>query len=575
MTLSPIDVELLRNAMGSIADEMYISLMKSAYSTNIKERRDHSTAIFDAKGRVVVQGESMPLHLASMLGLVEIVLERYGADNLAPGDIVISNDPFVGRGSHLPDVAMVSPVFTGGDLTLFVSNIAHHADIGGMAPGSMAGGMTEIYQEGLRIPPIKLVRGGQLQQEVMDLILLNVRVPEERIGDYNAQIAASRLGARRCQALIEKWGEAVIAEGCDAIIAAVAQRIRLAVGDLADGVYRFGDVIDDDGMDASLIPVQVAITVAGESITFDFTGSAPQVRGNINVTVAGLQACCLYAMKVLLDPDCPQNHGMLDPVTIRAPEGTIVNAAFPAASAARAQTGQRIVDLIFGALADALPDRIIAAGNGANTSASFFGRGPDGRFYVYLETLGGGAGGRAYADGTDGVQVHMTNTSNLPIEALENEYPLLIERYELVRDSGGAGTWRGGMGIRRVYRAIDHTLTFSGQGERFVTPPWGLFGGDAGATGRFDVMSDSGESQRLASKPSALEITPQEVITVTTPGAGGYGEPGGRNRDRVIDDYRSGRFSADYLIRHYGDTGRQVVTEVGARLAARGKTKAG
>jgi len=328
-------------------------------------------------------------------------------------------------------------------------------------------------------------------------------------------------------------------------------------------------------MDASLIPVQVAITVAGESITFDFTGSAPQVRGNINVTVAGLQACCLYAMKVLLDPDCPQNHGMLDPVTIRAPEGTIVNAAFPAASAARAQTGQRIVDLIFGALADALPDRIIAAGNGANTSASFFGRGPDGRFYVYLETLGGGAGGRAYADGTDGVQVHMTNTSNLPIEALENEYPLLIERYELVRDSGGAGTWRGGMGIRRVYRAIDHTLTFSGQGERFVTPPWGLFGGDAGATGRFDVMSDSGESQRLASKPSALEITPQEVITVTTPGAGGYGEPGGRNRDRVIDDYRSGRFSADYLIRHYGDTGRQVVTEVGARLAARGKTKAG
>jgi len=211
MTLSPIDVELLRNAMGSIADEMYISLMKSAYSTNIKERRDHSTAIFDAKGRVVVQGESMPLHLASMLGLVEIVLERYGADNLAPGDIVISNDPFVGRGSHLPDVAMVSPVFTGGDLTLFVSNIAHHADIGGMAPGSMAGGMTEIYQEGLRIPPIKLVRGGQLQQEVMDLILLNVRVPEERIGDYNAQIAASRLGARRCQALIEKWGEAVIA----------------------------------------------------------------------------------------------------------------------------------------------------------------------------------------------------------------------------------------------------------------------------------------------------------------------------------------------------------------------------
>ena len=239
--------------------------------------------------------------------------------------------------------------------------------------------------------------------------------------------------------------------------------------------------------------------------------------------MAGLQACCLFALKVLVDPECPQNHGMLAPMEIRAPQGTIVNAAFPAASAARAQTGQRIVDAIFGALAGALPDRVIAAGNGANTAASFFGRGADGRYYVYLETLGGGAGARSYADGTDGVQVHMTNTSNLPIEALENEYPLMIERYELVEDSGGAGAFRGGLGLRRVYRPLGHVVSFSGQGERCVNPPWGVFGGGPGGTGRFELRAGDGAVTRLANKPSSLEVGPDTAIVVTTAGAGGYG----------------------------------------------------
>lgn len=552
MSMSGIDAELLRNAMASIADEMFIALMKSSYSTNIKERRDHSTALFDARGRVVVQGESMPLHLASMLGLVEVVLEKYGRDGLRPGDMFLSNDPYVGRGSHLPDVAMAAPVFRDGALVMFVCNIAHHADIGGMAPGSMAGGMTEIYQEGLRIPPIRLFDGGVLQQDVLDLILLNVRVPEERQGDYNAQIAANQLGVRRCEALIDRWGQGRIAEGCDAIIAAVARRIRAAIGDLADGVYRFEDVVDDDGLKRRDIRIRLQITVRGEEIAFDFDGTDPQVEGNNNVTMAGLQAACLYALKVLLDPDCPQNHGLLDPVTIRAPEGSIVNAAFPAASAARAQTGQRIVDVIFGALAPACPDRIIAAGNGANTSAAFFGRAPGGRYYVYLETLGGGAGGRAYRDGTDGVQVHMTNTSNLPIEALETEYPLMVERYELVPDTGGAGRFRGGLSIRRDYRPLGHVTTFSGQGERFVNPPWGLFGGRPGGTGRFAVLGDDGSETRLANKPSALRVGPEAVISVITPGAGGYGPPADRAAEAVAEDARSGKFGPDYLARHYG-----------------------
>ena len=439
MELTAIQTELLRNALGSIVDEMYVALMKSAYSTNIKERRDHSTAIFDARGRVVVQGESLPLHLASMLGLVEIVLERSRDDPLRPGDMIVSNDPFVGRGSHLPDVAFVAPIFVEDTLICFVTNIAHHADIGGMVPGSMAGGMTEVYQEGLRIPPVRLVRGGEIVDDLFDLILLNVRVPEERRGDYLAQVAANRLGERRCHELFQRWPLAQFHAGTDAIIEAVAKRTRAAIAEIPDGIYTFEDVMDDDGLGTRQISIKVRIDVTGDEVHLDFTGSAPQVKGNINVSRSALEASVLYALKVLIDPDGPTNHGMLDPIHIEAPEGTVVNAIFPAATAARSQVSQRLIDVILGALAPALPDRVIAAGNGANTLATFSGNGPEGGFYVYMEAVGGGAGARSYKDGTDGVQVHSTNTSNLPIESLEREYPILIERYELVPDTGGAG----------------------------------------------------------------------------------------------------------------------------------------
>ncbi len=549
--MTPIEAELLRNALASICDEMYVALMKSAYSTNIKERKDHSTALFDASGRVVVQGESMPLHLASMLGLVEVVLEKYGRDGMREGDMFLSNDPYVGRGSHLPDVAIAAPVFKGGELVMFACNIAHHSDIGGMSPGSMAGGMTEIFQEGLRIPPIRLFEGGKLKRDVMDLILLNVRVPEERLGDYNAQIASNRLGLRRCDMLLDRWGRERVTRGCDAIIAAVARRTRASIRELADGIYEFEDVVDDDGLSRKNIRIKVRITVSGDGIEFDFDGTGPQVEGNNNVTMAGLQAACLYCMKVLLDPDCPQNHGMLDPVTIKAPEGSIVNAAFPAASAARAQTCQRIVDVVLGALAPAYPERVVAAGNGANTSAAFFGQGRDGKYYVYLETLGGGAGARFYRDGSDGIQVHMTNTSNLPIESLETEYPLMIERYELVTDSGGAGRFRGGLGIRRDYRPIGHTTTFSGQGERFVNRPWGLFGGGPAMTGRFATIAVDGEERRLGTKPSAQKIPPGTVVSVVTAGGGGFGTPSERSTTDLEEDLANGKFSGRFLADNY------------------------
>ena len=549
--LSPIQVELLRNGLTSICDEMFLAIMKSAYSTNIKERHDHSAAIFDAEGKVVVQGESLPLHLASMLGLVEVVLDRYGRDNISPGDMFLSNDPFVGRGSHLPDVAILAPVFRDEELVMFVSNIAHHSDIGGMAPGSMAGGMTEIYQEGLRIPPIRIAKNHEILDDVLDLVLLNVRVPEERKGDYMAQIAANKLGARRLQELFTKWTREQVSEGCTRIIEAVTRRMRAGIADLPDGKYEFTDVLDDDGMGTTNIPICVKIDIQSDEIWLNFEGSASQVTGNMNNSFAGLQASVLFALKVLIDPDGPTNHGMLDPVHIDAPEASVVNASFPAATAARAQTCQRIIDVILGALAPAVPERVIAACNGANGVATFSGEGPDGQYYLYMETIGGGAGGRSYQDGSDGIQVHVTNTSNLPVEALENEYPLLVERYELVEDSGGAGKWRGGMGLRRVYRGLGHTLTFSGQGERAVTPPWGLFGGKGGGTGSISLINPDGSKEELDIKPASLQVEPTKAVCIETPGAGGYGAPVDRDKESLLEDFKSEKFSRLFLKEHY------------------------
>ena len=549
--LSPIQVELLRNGLTSICDEMFLAIMKSAYSTNIKERHDHSAAIFDAEGKVVVQGESLPLHLASMLGLVEVVLDRYGRDNISPGDMFLSNDPFVGRGSHLPDVAILAPVFRDEELVMFVSNIAHHSDIGGMAPGSMAGGMTEIYQEGLRIPPIRIAKNHEILDDVLDLVLLNVRVPEERKGDYMAQIAANKLGARRLQELFTKWTREQVFEGCTGIIEAVTRRMRAGIADLPDGKYEFTDVLDDDGMGTTNIPICVKIDIQSDEIWLNFEGSAPQVTGNMNNSFAGLQASVLFALKVLIDPDGPTNHGMLDPVHIDAPEASVVNASFPAATAARAQTCQRIIDVILGALAPAVPERVIAACNGANGVATFSGEGPDGQYYLYMETIGGGAGGRSYQDGSDGIQVHVTNTSNLPVEALENEYPLLVERYELVENSGGAGKWRGGMGLRRVYRGLGHTLTFSGQGERAVTPPWGLFGGKGGGTGSISLINPDGSKEELDIKPASLQVEPTKAVCIETPGAGGYGAPVDRDKESLLEDFKSEKFSRSFLKEHY------------------------
>jgi len=550
--LDPIMLEIIWNGLKSINDESWITIQKSAFSTNIKERHDHSTAIADARGRLIAQAEmSLPIHLASLLDLMRILVERYQGD-IAEGDLFIANDPHVAGGTHLPDINMAMPVFAEGRLVAFVSNLAHHADVGGAARGSMSGGMSEIYQEGLRIPVMRLYRKGELDAELFDLLLLNMRLPAERRGDLNAQIAACRLGVERMQQLFARYGTDVVKGAFGQILERTAQRMRAGIAAIPDGRYRFEDVLDDDGLKARDVKFALSVEKTGERMVFDFTGSSPQVPGNVNLTLNAVQSSVCYALKALLDPELPNNQAAIDAVEIVAPPGSVANCVAPAAVALRANTCQRVIDVVIGALAGVLPEQAIGAANGANTSMVFAGVDPrTGAPYVYLETLGGGMGGRNDRDGKDGVQVHITNTSNLPVEAIEMEYPLRVEEYALVADSGGAGRFRGGMGLRRSVRPVGHACEFNGVGERFRHAPWGIFGAEAGARGRFLRQAADGARSELPPKTGRMELTPDEAVIVETPGAGGYGPASERSAMDIDRDRRTGKFSDAYLRRHF------------------------
>ena len=551
--LDPISIEIIQNALGSVVDESFVALMKSAYSQNIKERRDHSTALVDTKGRLIVQAkESLPIHLGSIMGMMTALLSQISLDSIQPGDIFIANDPFVAGGTHLPDLNMALPIFHDGKPIAFVCNIAHHADFGGMSAGSMAGGMTEIYQEGLRVPLIKLFEAGKIQQGIYDLILLNTRVPDERRGDLFAQIASVRLGERRFQEVVERHGAQTLTLAFDEIVRRTQLRMRAAIRSLPDGVYTFTDIMDDDGCGTVDIPIAVEVRVTDDRIHVSFEGTSPQVTGNINCTATATLSAISYTLKALLDPDVPNNQGVLDVCEWSAPVGCLVNAEFPASVANRAHTAQRIIDALIGALAPALPARAVGAANGANTTAIFSGIDPStGRRYIYFETLGGGFGGRVNKDGKDGVQVHITNTSNLPVEAIEMDYPLLVEAYGFVEDSGGAGRHRGGLGLRRVIRPLGHECVFSGSGERFRNAPWGVFGGEGGHTGRFVRVEADGSLTQLPNKPSGVHFDSSQRIMIETPGAGGYGEPATRTSEDIETDRRSGKFSERSLKQNY------------------------
>ncbi len=551
LTRDPITLEIVWNGLLSITDECFISLMRASYSTNIKERHDHSIAIADATGRLIAQSQkSLPVHISSMKGLIDKLLEKYS--DIEEGDLFLANDPHVAGGTHLPDLNFAMPVFIDGRMTALVCNIAHHADVGGAAAGSMSGGLNEIWKEGLRIPVVRLMRKGVLHQEMMDIILLNMRLPHERKGDINAQIAACRLGVERVKDLARRYGTETLLGTFDEIVQRTKARMKAGIRSIPDGRYTFEDVLDDDGLAARDIKFKLTVDKRGDDMRFDWTGSDPQVPGNVNLTYNAVQACVFFGLKAVLDPDLPNNQGVIDAVEIVAPPGTVTNCVSPGAVALRANTCQRGIDVVLGALAQALPEKVVAAGNGANVSAVFAGNDPEsGRPYVYLETLAGGMGGRFAKDGKDGVQVGITNTSNLPIEAIEMEYPLRVIAYGFVEDSGGAGRQRGGLGLRRIVTPVGHTCEFSGVGERFVHQPWGIFGGEPGASGRFLLDEAQANRARLANKVR-MALRPDQQVIIETPGAGGYGPPSERSPEAVEADRRSGKFSSAFVKAQYG-----------------------
>lgn len=522
--VTPISLEIFRSALTAIAEEMGTVLMLSSYSPNIKERRDFSCALFDTQGRLVAQAAHIPVHLGAMPDSVASALATF--DHFAPGDIIALNDPFLG-GSHLPDVTLIAPIYVEIEhkprLIGFAANRAHHSDIGGMSPGSMPLA-NEIYQEGIIIPPVKLWDAGQPNQPLLTLLLRNVRTPDERRGDLTAQVAANRTAIRRMQELVERWSLPVLDEHVEALIEYARRITRATISAIPDGSYHFVDYLDDDGISEEPVKIAVDVTVHGNSLTVDFTGSSPQVRGNINTVAAVARSAAYYVVRCLMPEDAPMNHGTFSPVTVIAPDGTVVNARPPAGVAqGNVETSQRITDAIFGALAQALPEVIPAAGQGTMNNITAGGIDPRSqRPFAYYETMGGGMGAGPKQDGLSGVHVHMSNTLNTPVEAFEYAYPMRISRYQLRDDSGGEGEHRGGDGlIREITFEVSTDVTLLSERRRFA--PYGLQGGQPGQRGENRLIHD-GQETILPGK-AHIQAAPGDRLIIASPGGGGWGKP--------------------------------------------------
>jgi N-methylhydantoinase B len=520
----PIANEIFRHLFTSVAEEMGVTLERTAFSPNIKERRDHSCALFDREGRLVAQAAHIPVHLGAFPLLMDHLVPRM---RWSPGDAVICNDPFVG-GTHLPDLSVVTPVFDGdGALALFVANRAHHADVGGATPGSM-GPATEVFQEGMIVPPLKLVDAGRLNEAVLELFCRNVRTPDERRGDLAAQLAANETGARRVRELLETHGVAEVQARIAAARAQSERATRELLAALPPGEYRFEDWLDDDGQGARDLPIRLAVTIGGGRVRFDFTGTAPQSRGAVNAPLAVTRSAVTYAILCLLPEEVPFNDGCFAPIEVEAPPGCLVNARPPAAVAGgNVETSQRIVDAAFGALAQALPERIPAASQGTMNNLLIGGLGPDGEPFAYYETIGGGAGAGPTADGVGGIHCHMSNTRNTPAEALEYHYPLRVREYRLLPASGGAGLHRGGAGLRREIELLaDARVTLLT--ERRSRGPYGLAGGSPGRPGRNRLTLPGPHDARPRALPAktTFDAPAGAVIRIESPGGGGWGPAG-------------------------------------------------
>lgn len=536
-----VNMTLVHERLLAVADDIGHILIRGAFSSNIKERRDCSTGIFDVHGRLVAQADHMPIHIGSLLWGVRAVLQRYGVGGIADGDAFVMNDPYLAGGTHLPDISVITPVFIDGTLKFFVGNIAHHADVGGPSPGSVSGTSPNIFHEGIRLPPIRIARGGVADEDVIDLIAHNTREPLERQVDLKTQVGANLRGTALLAAVVDDYGLPTVERAIDNIIAYTKRRVGAVIGSLPDGSYSATRYLDDDGGGSEPVALCVTAMVDGTHLVLDFQGSGPEARGAVNLSASSLEATVAYCLKALFDPGVPSNSGLVDAVEIRLPEASIVNPRSPAAVAARAVTSNRLAGAVFAAISQALPpERRTASSNDSTSLIVMAGQDPArGGSYVYPESIGGGAGASATTDGMDAVHVHTVNSTNLPVEMLESAYPLLCTTYALVPDSGGAGRQRGGLGIQREIQALSDNTALTIRSDGHLHPALGAEGGASGNVTRIVHVNIAGEEMELGSKSQHV-LRKGERVRVETLGGGGFGDPQERSlaslRADLLDD---------------------------------------
>ncbi len=547
----PILMQVLRYAMEQVADEMGHTLVRTARSTIIKEIKDISCAVFDARGNTIAQAHHAPMLLTGFELAMRHLRERYADNDLHNGDVIITNDPYDG-GQHIMDLLALAPVKHKGKLVGFVGSIAHHADMGGAVPGGVAGGLTEIYLEGLRFPMLKLYQRGKENAEIMGILMNNIRVPQKTLGDIRAQVSASFVGVKRVNRIVQRYSPETVQRCTDLLLDYSEKRIRDGLSKIPDGAYTGIDFVDDDGVTDQPIRVQVNLRKEGDHAQVDFDGTDAQVAGNVNCPLATTYAATYYALIAVIDPHVPPNSGCYRPFEIRAERGLVVNPTLPHAVGSRTNTSQKISEALLKALANALPDHVMAGSHGQVTTCAFSGLHPEThQRFVYVDIQGGGAGARWCKDGRDGQDSHLARFMNTPIEAVELEYPIRIERYEFVRDTGGAGKYRGALALKRDVRMLVDHMSFARYGDRQVFAPFGLFGGHEGSKGKFILNPDTPDARQLKSK-GVDQLKQGDLVSLQLPGAGGYGDPRERDLDAILRDIRDGKVSAERACEDYG-----------------------